>query len=284
MKEKKEKKDVSTRNSIKPEKTTEKNLSFHHQESEKIINQLNNEIKKNLWGVEQDRLKIRKLVELAVEKLNKIHELKKIEKKLFSSSQSEEQAKVFAKYFDFIEQEIRKFNDILNTLTSLTDEKILPPPEIEGKEKTAAPPRKEIPSLKKPRKKPKILVVEDETIIVKSVSYFLISAGYEVIFTLNSQDGLKKAIQEKPDLIILDIIMPGMNGYQVLSLIKKNEHISHIPVIILSALSREADILEGLEKGATDYLTKPFSPEILVSKVKKALSEKDGYSSSHSSL
>jgi DNA-binding response OmpR family regulator len=78
--------------------------------------------------------------------------------------------------------------------------------------------------------------------------------------------------------------MPGLNGYQVLARLKKDERTAHIPVIILSALSRETDILEGLDRGATDYLTKPFSPEILLSKIKKVLSTKNDDSNLHRSL
>lgn len=268
MKEKKGKKSDTGRVSGKPKQAEEVNLCFQQKESEKITSRINNEMKKNLWGLEQDRQKIIKIIELALEKLDRIQELKNIEKRLSSTTESEEK-KVQAEYFDFIEQERRKFKGVFEKLS-----------DVKGKEKMEPASNKAPAASKKPKERAKILIVEDEYIIIKSISYFLVGAGYDVVFALNAQEGLMKAVSEMPDLIILDIIMPGMNGYQILARIRKDKRISHIPVIILSALSREEDILEGLEKGADDYLTKPFSPEILVSKANKVLSEGDGDSSS----
>ncbi|MBS3820011.1 response regulator [bacterium] len=275
MKKKKKKSTLAVRDYPESEKEEKTNLSFPHKESEKIIIQLNNEIKKNLWGIEQDRLKIRKLIELATEKLKKIYELKKIEEKISSSPLQGKEAEVFSTYFNYIEQEQEKFRKVYDLLAAKVNEEMLFPPEEKEKTEVGTVPGKAEGIHKKPRPTPKILVIEDEAIIIKSVSYFLISDGYDVDFAMNAKEGLKKAGEEKPDLIILDIIMPGMNGYQVLTQLKKDKRLSHIPVIVLSALSREADILEGLEKGADDYITKPFSPEIIVSKVKKFLSEEN---------
>jgi len=107
--------------------------------------------------------------------------------------------------------------------------------------------------------------------MIKSISYSLLQANYIVLFSLNAEDGLKKAAEEKPDLILLNIMMPDINGYQVLGRLKTNKATSKIPTIILSALSRESDILQGLENGASDYLTKPFSPKALLKKINNIL-------------
>jgi two-component system alkaline phosphatase synthesis response regulator PhoP len=117
--------------------------------------------------------------------------------------------------------------------------------------------------------------VEDEAIIIKSLSYFLLQANYQVSFALNAEDGLSKAQKEHPHLILLDIMMPGMNGFQFLDKMQRMDRIADIPVIILSSLSRESDILEGLGRGATDYITKPFSPQVLLSKINKILKPKN---------
>jgi PleD family two-component response regulator len=117
----------------------------------------------------------------------------------------------------------------------------------------------------------KILVVDDDSTTVKIISYFLQKEDYRVSTSLSGVDGLKKAFQESPDLIILDVMMPDLNGFQFLSIYRKDEGNAHIPIVILSSLSEEADVLKGLEIGAVDYITKPFSPQVLIAKIKKNL-------------
>jgi CheY-like chemotaxis protein len=128
------------------------------------------------------------------------------------------------------------------------------------------------PSPTKPKGRPLVLVIDDERITAKSLEHFLGQKGITVVSCRNAEEGLNQAFSIGPDLILLDILMPGMNGYQILAELKRHRVTERIPVIILSSLSREADILEGLEKGANDFIVKPYSPQILLSKVTKHLS------------
>ncbi|HDJ23195.1 MAG TPA: response regulator [Candidatus Aminicenantes bacterium] len=255
---------------------------------EQKLTEINNQIKKNLWGLEQNRLKVAKLIELSLAKIDLLKKLFQDQQKLeedlekqrktnstlaISSQAKNKPQKKFLNYLKNCEEKLKQFNSLLATPASTT-----PPPRLSTLQAA-----KIKPTPKKDQKK-KILIIEDEAIIIKSVSYFLVNAGFEVLFALNPQEGLQKAEEEQPSLILLDIVMPGLNGYQVLAQLKKNKSTAHIPVIILSALSRESDILEGLERGANDYLTKPFSPEILLSKIKKVLSEQNDNSNLHRSL
>ena len=124
----------------------------------------------------------------------------------------------------------------------------------------------------KPQGRPLVLVIDDERIATRSLEHFLGQKGITVVSCRQAQEGLNQAMSIGPDLILLDILMPGMNGYQLLTELKRHKVTERIPVIIISSLSREADILEGLEKGANDFIVKPYSPQILLSKVTKHLS------------
>jgi len=117
----------------------------------------------------------------------------------------------------------------------------------------------------------RILVVDDDLTTIKIISHFLQKENYRVRTALSGMDGLKKAFQETPDLILLDVMMPDLNGFQFLSIYRKDKENVRIPVVILSSLSEEADVLKGLEIGAVDYITKPFSPQVLMAKIKKNL-------------
>jgi len=117
----------------------------------------------------------------------------------------------------------------------------------------------------------RILVVDDDLTTIKIISHFLQKESYRVRTALSGMDGLIKAFQETPDLILLDVMMPDLNGFQFLSIYRKDKENARIPVVILSYLSEEADVLKGLEIGAMDYITKPFSPQVLMAKIKKNL-------------
>jgi len=117
----------------------------------------------------------------------------------------------------------------------------------------------------------KILVVDDDLTTVKIISHFLQKENFRVSTSLSGVDGLKKAFQDSPDLILLDVMMPDLNGFQFLSIYRKDQDNARTPVVILSSLSEEADVLKGLEIGAVDYITKPFSPQVLMAKIKKNL-------------
>jgi len=114
----------------------------------------------------------------------------------------------------------------------------------------------------------KILVVDDEPSITNLVSAYLKPEGYEVYTASNGDAGLKAARAFKPDLIILDVMLPGMDGIELLSLLRRE---SEVYVIMLTARTEETDKIVGLSVGADDYVTKPFSPRELVARVKAAL-------------
>lgn len=114
----------------------------------------------------------------------------------------------------------------------------------------------------------KILVVDDEESIVTIISYNLKKEGYEVITASDGESGLELALSEKPDLILLDIMMPNMDGYEVCRKVRKD---SNVPIIMLTARADEVDKVLGLEMGADDYVTKPFGNRELVARVKANL-------------
>jgi diguanylate cyclase (GGDEF)-like protein len=117
----------------------------------------------------------------------------------------------------------------------------------------------------------KILVVDDEPIICSLVADTLITNGQEVLCALDGAEGLKVAKQERPDLIILDIMMPDMDGYEVCRQLRGNFRTSNTPIIMLTALDQTPDIVKGMDEGADDYITKPFHPSELRSRVKSHL-------------
>ncbi len=113
-----------------------------------------------------------------------------------------------------------------------------------------------------------ILVVDDEERIVRMIRMNLEHSGFSVIEANNGNEAIEQIRQKMPNLIILDVMMPGMDGYETLSMIRE---ISQVPVIMLTAKSEEEDRIHGLELGADDYVTKPFSPRELVSRIKAVL-------------
>ena len=113
-----------------------------------------------------------------------------------------------------------------------------------------------------------ILVVDDEPRIVEAVSMNLELEGYQVSGTSNGYEALKKLTEELPELVILDVMMPEMDGFETL---KKIREVSTVPVIMLTVKGEEIDKVKGLDLGADDYVTKPFSPKELVSRVKAVL-------------
>lgn len=117
----------------------------------------------------------------------------------------------------------------------------------------------------------KILVVDDEEHIQELLKFNLESSGYRVFCCGNGTDALKFARSEKPDLVLLDVMLPGIDGYDVCKEIRKDNSISNIPIIMITAKSEELDKILGLELGADDYLTKPFSLRELLARVKAVL-------------
>jgi two-component system phosphate regulon response regulator PhoB len=119
--------------------------------------------------------------------------------------------------------------------------------------------------------KRKILIVEDDRDIAEMVEYNLREEGYTTISALNGEEGVNLAGSEQPDLVILDIMLPVMDGFEVCRALKSDDKTARIPVIILSAKSQETDKVVGLELGADDYVTKPFSPRELIARIRAIL-------------
>lgn len=122
-------------------------------------------------------------------------------------------------------------------------------------------------------KKKKILVVDDEPDMVKALQIRLEQAGYQVITAYEGESGLDKTREEKPDLVILDIMMPVMDGFQVCEKIKSDPSIKGIPVIMLTAKTMGDDFDKAMEKKADWYITKPFDDKHLLRRIKGLLQE-----------
>lgn len=119
--------------------------------------------------------------------------------------------------------------------------------------------------------KPKILLIEDEEDIVTLIKLQAELSGYKIVVEADGLNGLRAVEKEKPDLIILDIMLPGQNGLDVCRKVKGNSQTKDIPVIIISAKGEELDIVLGLELGADDYVPKPFSVKVLFSRIRAVL-------------
>jgi len=120
-------------------------------------------------------------------------------------------------------------------------------------------------------KKKNILVVEDEADIVELITHHLLREGYNVSAVYTGEDALKFVTKSKPDLILLDLMLPGIDGLEICKILKKDTVTAGIPIIMLTAKSEESDIITGLELGADDYITKPFSMKVLVARVRTVL-------------
>ncbi|MEJ2168161.1 MAG: response regulator transcription factor, partial [Desulfobacterales bacterium] len=124
--------------------------------------------------------------------------------------------------------------------------------------------------------KERILVVEDEEDILELVRFNLVKEGYQVAGALTGEDALKKARAEAFDLVVLDLMLPGIDGLEVAKKLKSDQKTGQVPILMLTAKGEEADIVTGLELGAEDYVTKPFSPRVLVARVRAILRRKSG--------
>ena len=132
--------------------------------------------------------------------------------------------------------------------------------------------------------KEKILVVDDEADILELVRYNLAREGYSVSCATSGEEALKALASEPVDLIILDLMLPGIDGLEVARRLKENSGSRETPIVMLSAKGEEADIVTGLELGADDYVTKPFSPRILIARVKAVLRRRSGASEAESEV
>jgi DNA-binding response OmpR family regulator len=117
-----------------------------------------------------------------------------------------------------------------------------------------------------------ILIVEDDKFLRELISQKLVKEGYNISQAIDGEEGLKKIKEEKPDLVLLDLILPGIDGFEVLARIKEEQEVVKIPVIILSNLGQKEDVEKGLQLGAVDYLVKAhFTPGEIIEKIKRIL-------------
>ena len=119
----------------------------------------------------------------------------------------------------------------------------------------------------------KILIAEDERDIRDLITFTLGFAGYEVIGATNGEEAVTLARQEMPDLILMDVRMPRMTGYEACAVIKADAKMKNIPVIFLSAKGQDSEIQSGLQAGAVDYLLKPFAPDQLTARIQAVLAK-----------
>ena len=117
----------------------------------------------------------------------------------------------------------------------------------------------------------KILIADDEPFIARSLSYVLEKSGYEIYLARDGEEALRRAIDVKPDLVFLDLMMPKKNGYEVCSEIRNHPELRDVPIILITAKGQRADLERGLKAGANEYMTKPFSPTQVVTRVKQVL-------------
>lgn len=122
-----------------------------------------------------------------------------------------------------------------------------------------------------PNGKPLVLVADDDPDILALVTFRLERAGYAVVGANDGEQALQLALEQPPDLVVLDVMMPKLDGYEVTTRLRQNERTRRIPIILLTARVQEADIARGFEVGADDYVKKPFSPQELGARVQAIL-------------
>ena len=136
-----------------------------------------------------------------------------------------------------------------------------------------------LPSGKVPLKKKgvifiskRILIIEDDPSVLRATSYILEKEGYEVLTAQNGLEGLKKVKEDKPDLLILDVMLPGIDGFEICHSLRAEPQTAKLPILMFSAKGQEADKATGLKVGADEYLVKPVDREVLLNKVAAWLS------------
>lgn len=127
----------------------------------------------------------------------------------------------------------------------------------------------------------KILIIEDDKDIRDLIGFNLSKNGYKTILSRDGEKGIEKAKNEKPDLVLLDLMLPGIHGLDVCKILKTDSSLNKLSIIMLTALGQEEDIIKGLEAGADDYITKPFSFKILFARIKSVLRRKKNKESSN---
>lgn len=119
--------------------------------------------------------------------------------------------------------------------------------------------------------KRRILIVDDEEEILQLIEYHLLKSGYGCTCAITGTEAVAKARSILPDLIVLDLMLPGVDGLQVCSILKSDVKTNHIPIVMVTAKGTESDVVRGLESGADDYVVKPFSPHVLLARIAAVL-------------
>jgi len=120
----------------------------------------------------------------------------------------------------------------------------------------------------------RILIIEDDPATSRLVEYSLRHAGYDVLRATNGLEGIRKALTEAPDLVILDVMLPGLDGFEICHRLKSDAATTRLPILMFSAKAQEIDKATGLKVGADEYLTKPAAPAEIVGQVQKLLAKK----------
>jgi len=120
----------------------------------------------------------------------------------------------------------------------------------------------------------RILIIEDDPSVLRAISYMLEKEGYQVLTATNGLEGLSKAKGENPDLLILDVMLPGIDGFEICHRLRAESQIAHLPILMLSAKGQATDRSTGLQVGADEYLTKPVERSVLLSKIEALLAAK----------
>lgn len=241
-------------------KTAKARISLDKNDATKILSRIKEEVDDHRACVDGLKTKLEKLTHTAFTELLKVKELKNIVEKLKEKPEKEERSSSREQPQETWKKELDRELEKLLIIKKLLEDSL-----------PNAAPQEPPPPLLSPNGQKKILVVDDDPTTVKIIQHFLVKENYTVSTSLSGVEGLKKAFQENPDLIILDIMMPDLDGFQFLSIFRKDAEYARTPVVILSSLAEEADVLKGLEIGAADYITKPFSPPVLLAKIKKSL-------------
>jgi CheY-like chemotaxis protein len=270
---------AARRSGSKPAKKVPKpkvKLAFDRAEVAKIIDQIRQEVEFHHGCAAEVRAKLEKLTGTAFSELLKVKELKRIILRLLEHGQNASPAGTAGTsaeaassrpapepkegWMKELDRELEKLLVIKKLL------EVSPSAPAEKRDPPTAP--------AEPDGAKTILVVDDDPTTLKLISHFLEKENYRVRTSKSGLEGLQKAFQETPDLILLDVMMPDLDGFQFLSIFRQNRENARTPVVFLSSLAEEADVLKGLEIGAVDYVTKPFSPQVLMAKIKKSLNSR----------
>jgi CheY-like chemotaxis protein len=278
---------TETKNKKKKSKKNPRKIQKSEENKEMTIDQIKAEMESKIRQINQSKTEIEKITDVIIGELLRLHDYRR---KIETHEEINDKRKRGQKKESVdLDYELANMN-MIKKLLDLSDHLVSKREEFASKKlkKRALFLRKRTKNLtledegKNGRKK--ILIVEDDATTASIISFVLKKHNYYVNSTLNAEDGLKMTLKEKPDLIILDIMLPGMDGFQLLSILKENEETAHIPVVLVSSLAGEHDILKGLEIGAEDYILKPFSPRVLHLKVKKLMGIKNEHIVPHHRL